>query len=59
MIGAKHMPQHPCIGCVYFKECGETNRTMPCYGRKTKSELKAELKAEKERIFRERRAKND
>lgn len=30
----------PCVGCVYFKECGNTNRTMPCNGRVTKSERK-------------------
>lgn len=32
------MPIHPCIGCVYYKACGNTNRTAPCYGRVTKSE---------------------
>ena len=36
--------KHPCQGCVYFKTCGETNRTVPCKGRKTKSELKKEKK---------------
>lgn len=36
----KTMPKHPCIGCIYFKACGETNRTMPCKGRVTKSEKK-------------------
>lgn len=30
----------PCVGCVYFKACGNTNRTEPCEGRKTKSEQK-------------------
>lgn len=39
----KH-PKHPCINCIYFKVCGETTRTMPCDGRKTKSEKKKELK---------------
>ena len=34
----------PCVGCVYFKECGNTNRTMPCNGRVTKSEKKRESK---------------
>lgn len=34
--------QHPCIGCVYYKACGLTSRTMPCKGRKTKSEQKKE-----------------
>lgn len=33
------MSQHPCVGCIYFKECGNTNRTMPCDGRTTKSQL--------------------
>ena len=32
--------KHPCQGCVYFKVCGETNRTMPCSGRMTKREKK-------------------
>ena len=30
----------PCVGCVYFKACGNTNRTVPCEGRQTKSDLK-------------------
>ena len=38
--------KHPCICCIYFKVCGETNRTMPCEGRKTKSEKKREEKNE-------------
>jgi hypothetical protein len=36
------MPTHPCINCIYFKVCGETNRTEPCYGRVTKSQKKKE-----------------
>ena len=28
----------PCIGCVYFKACGEPSRTEPCKGRMTKRE---------------------
>ena len=32
----------PCIGCVYFKACGNTNRTQPCEGRKTKTEQRKE-----------------
>lgn len=40
-------PIHPCIGCVYFKACGETNRTMPCEGRMTKSQKKKILKGGK------------
>lgn len=38
----------PCIGCVYFSACGETNRTMPCDGRMTKSERKKSGRYEKE-----------
>ena len=34
------MPIHPCQGCIYYKACGESNRTAPCYGRKTKREAK-------------------
>ena len=30
--------KHPCISCIYFKVCGNTNRTMPCNGRVTKSQ---------------------
>lgn len=33
--------KHPCIGCVYYAECGESTRTMPCNGRQTKSQRKA------------------
>ena len=31
-----NMPKHTCISCIYFMTCGNTNRTAPCYGRKTK-----------------------
>lgn len=41
------MVQYPCRNCVYFKECGENMRTMPCKGRVTKSERKEALKKEK------------
>lgn len=34
------MAKRPCIGCIYFEACGDTNRTMPCDGRVTKSEKK-------------------
>lgn len=40
--------KHPCINCIYFKVCGERTRTAPCEGRKTKSEVKAEVKAMKQ-----------
>lgn len=36
----KPQPKRPCIGCIYFKACGSTTRTMPCNGRKTKRERK-------------------
>lgn len=32
--------KHPCVGCVYFKQCGNTNRTQPCEGRQTKTQQK-------------------
>ena len=32
----------PCISCIYFKACGNTNRTMPCEGRMTKTKKKQE-----------------
>lgn len=31
---------HPCQGCVYFKECGNTNRTEYCAGRVTSTKRK-------------------
>ena len=34
--------QYPCRNCVYYAVCGESMRTMPCDGRKTKSELRKE-----------------
>lgn len=34
--------KHPCISCIYYSACGNTNRTVPCKGRKTKSESKKE-----------------
>lgn len=39
--------KHPCVGCVYFDACGVTSRTVPCNGRVTKSQRKAELEKEK------------
>lgn len=32
--------KHPCQSCVYFKVCGNTNRTEQCKGRQTKTEQK-------------------
>ena len=37
------MVKHPCQGCIYFKVCGNTNRTMPCNGRQTKTDKKKEI----------------
>ena len=41
----KKQPKYPCLNCIYFKTCGETTRTKPCDGRKTKREQKQELKS--------------
>lgn len=41
--------KHPCIGCVYFNACGETNRTTLCDGRMTRSEREAADRAEREK----------
>lgn len=46
------MAQKPCIGCIYFKSCGNTNRTQECKGRVTKSQKKEESKREKQRLLR-------
>lgn len=32
-----HPPKYPCRNCIYFKVCGNTNRTRPCEGRETKT----------------------
>lgn len=40
MKNEKKQPLHPCQNCIYFKACGETNRTQPCEGRQTKTDLK-------------------
>lgn len=34
--------QYLCRGCVYFKECGDNMRTMPCEGRRTKRQQRKE-----------------
>jgi hypothetical protein len=46
------MPTHPCINCIYFKACGETNRTEPCEGRVTKSQKKKEKQNDHRRTSR-------
>lgn len=38
------MAKRPCVGCVYYTACGNTNRTMPCNGGQTKSEKKRKEK---------------
>lgn len=38
----KEHVKHPCVGCVYFKICGENTRMNLCAGRKTKSDKKKE-----------------
>lgn len=35
-----NQPKYPCRNCIYFKACGDNTRTMPCYGRETKSQKK-------------------
>ena len=40
----KKQPKFPCRDCIYFKACGENNRTEPCEGRETKSDKKKEMK---------------
>ena len=37
-------PLKPCVGCVYFTTCGNTNRTMPCDGRVTKRTKRGEFR---------------
>ncbi len=39
----KKRVKKPCVNCIYLKICGNTNRTMPCDGRVTKSEKKREM----------------
>ena len=39
-----YMVKKPCVGCIYYKACGNTSRTQPCKGRVTKSEKKKEDK---------------
>lgn len=36
------MIKKPCLNCIYYKECGESIRTMPCKGRTTKTDKKKE-----------------
>lgn len=38
------MPKHPCQGCIFYKACGESTRTAPCYGRRTKREVQRDGK---------------
>ncbi len=34
--------EHPCIGCIYFAQCGSMTSTEKSYGRVTKSEKSKE-----------------
>ena len=34
--------QYPCRNCIYYATCGESMRTAPCDGRKTKREIQNE-----------------
>lgn len=36
--------KYPCLGCIYFPQCGDRTRTRPCDGRRTKKEQKKEQK---------------
>ena len=36
-------PKYPCRNCIYFDACGDNTRTMPCYGRQTKSQKRKEI----------------
>lgn len=38
------MCQKPCLNCIYYKECGDSTRTMSCDGRTTKTDLKRRKK---------------
>lgn len=38
--------KYPCQGCIYFAACGNGSRTIPCAGRKTKTEKKQEEQKE-------------
>lgn len=44
-----YSPLHPCVGCIYYKECGSTTRTEKCEGRVTKSQKKLEVKKDASR----------
>lgn len=35
--------QYPCRSCVYFHTCGDSMRTAPCEGRKTKRQVDREF----------------
>lgn len=34
--------KYPCRNCIYFKSCGDSQRTEPCNGRVTKAQKKQE-----------------
>lgn len=41
---------YTCYLCVYKKACGDSSRTVPCAGRKTKKQVKEEQRAEKRKL---------
>ena len=48
-------PKYPCRNCIYYNACGDKSRTMPCEGRKTKSQKRKGDKQMKELIVLERK----
>ena len=40
--------KHPCQGCVYYNECGESTRIMYCAGRMTKRQRKSAVLTNKQ-----------
>ena len=44
------MVKKPCNNCKYFKECGNTNRTVPCAGRETKGGKKHDKSGKKKAV---------
>ena len=40
-------PKRPCQSCIYKNACGDSTRTAPCQGRKTKREQKKEKRDER------------
>ena len=38
--------KYPCRNCVYFDQCGDGSRTVPCAGRLTQRERNRNIKEE-------------